>query len=295
MQEMMSDDSEEMLEALDRAIGDHVDWSMTWFCAALAGSGFPTDDLGDTPHIADTFGQWLDRHSGSPLLDQPAFQALRDLHRTTRETGRDLARRIEAGNDVGSYEIEAFADLVRQFHNAARRLEKAFGVAASELDPLTGLNNRFAMRRELLRERERSLRSGKPCTIAIVDLDHFKAINDTHGHAAGDMALQAAAEILSRNVRPFDHVFRYGGEEFLLCLPDAGRKRSAAVLDRIRQVLGATPIDIGAAGPLRLTASFGAAMIDELTPLESTIELADAALYRAKQDGRNLVVIHTPD
>lgn len=292
---MSPDSSEEMLAALDSAIGEHVDWAAAWFCAALAGGGFAHADLDEDPHSADMFSQWLDRNSGSPLLEQPAFQVLRSLHRKTRETGRSLARRIEAGNDVGSYEIEAFADLVKQFHASARRLEKAFGVAASELDPLTGLHNRFAMRRELLRERERSLRNGKPCTIAIADLDHFKSINDRFGHAAGDKALQAAAEILSRNVRPFDHVFRYGGEEFLICLPDAGPNRSSAILDRIRQVLGATPIDIGTVEPLRITASFGAAMISELTPLDATIEAADAALYQAKQDGRNRIVIHKPD
>ncbi|MEQ9328429.1 MAG: diguanylate cyclase [Rhodospirillales bacterium] len=292
---MIPDSSEEMLAALDSAIGDHVDWATAWFCAALAGGGFSNADLDDDPNSADLFHQWLGRNSGSPLLEQPAFQALRSLHRETRQTGRGLARRIEAGNDVGSYEIEAFADLVKQFHAAARRLEKAFGVAASELDPLTGLHNRFAMRRELLRERERSLRNGKPCTIAIADLDHFKSINDQFGHAAGDKALQAAAEILSRNVRPFDHVFRYGGEEFLICLPDAGPNRSSAILDRIRQVLGATPIEIGLGEPLRITASFGAAMIAELTPLDATIEAADEALYQAKQDGRNRIVIHQPD
>lgn len=292
---MTADSSEEMLAALDSAIGEHVDWATAWFCAALAGGGYPQADLDDDTHAGDSFSGLLNRHSGSPLLEQPAFQDLCSLHRETRETGRSLARRIEAGNDVGSYEIEAFADLVRQFHASARRLEKAFGVAASELDPLTGLNNRFAMRRELLRERERSLRNGKPCTIAIADLDHFKSINDRFGHAVGDKALQAAAEILSRNVRPFDHVFRYGGEEFLLCLPDAGPNSSGIILDRIRQVLGATQIDIGMPETLRITASFGAAMINELKPLDATIEAADTALYQAKQDGRNRIVIHRPD
>lgn len=283
--------SEDLIAALDAAINGHVAWSLSWFRAALNGGGFPPEDLDDSPHMQDAFGQWLSGNSASPLLDQPAFESLRQLHREARETGRDLARRIESGQDVGAYEFETFADKVQQFHGAARRLEKAFGAAASELDTLTGLHNRFAMRRELIRERQRSIRSGNPSIIALADVDHFKSVNDTHGHAIGDRVLQKTAELLTANVRPFDHLFRYGGEEFLICLPSADHKQALSILNRIRTALESTEIDNGDGKTLKVTASFGAAEMNAEEELDATIEKADKALYAAKQGGRNRVVM----
>ncbi|MRG73704.1 diguanylate cyclase [Alphaproteobacteria bacterium HT1-32] len=288
---MTNDYAGDLLDALDTAINEHMAWTLDWFRAALAGSGFDSSDLSDSAEETDSFSRWISHNSSSPLLDQPAFHALVQLHQDARTAGRDLARRIEAGQEVGAYELAAFSDQLQQFHVSARRLEKAFGAAASELDTLTGLYNRTAMRRELERERERSLRTGLPCTIALADLDHFKAINDDHGHAAGDRVLQMAAEIFSQNVRPFDHVFRYGGEEFLICLPNADLEQADIVLERVRTALAAILVDIGEADPISVTASFGAAPTCSDIDLNETIELADKALYQAKETGRNRVEI----
>ncbi|MEQ8710507.1 MAG: diguanylate cyclase [Rhodospirillales bacterium] len=288
---MTDDYAGDLLEALDTAINEHMAWTLDWFRAAVAGAGFNSSDLNDSPEPADSFSVWISRNSASPLLDQPAFHALVQLHSDARITGRDLARRLEAGQQVGAYELSAFADQLQQFHVAARRLEKAFGAAASELDTLTGLYNRTAMRRELDRERERSLRTGQPCTLVLADLDHFKAVNDRYGHAAGDRVLQMAAEMFSQNVRPFDHVFRYGGEEFLICLPNADTEQAKTVLERVRTALAATSVDIGEADPISVTASFGAAPTSDSLDLNQTIELADKALYLAKESGRNRVEI----
>ena len=100
-----------------------------------------------------------------------------------------------------------------------------------------------------------------------------------------------AAEVFSQNVRPFDHVFRYGGEEFLICLPNADLVQADIVLERVRTALAEISVDIGEADPISVTASFGAAPTSPDIDLNETIELADKALYQAKETGRNRVEI----
>lgn len=113
-----------------------------------------------------------------------------------------------------------------------------------ELDPLTGLHNRHAMERELERERERFLRTKHPCCIALGDLDHFKQVNDSYGHGVGDRVLEASADCFLRHLRPYDSLYRYGGEEFLFCLPDADLKSARKIIERLRLELESRPVEI---------------------------------------------------
>jgi len=188
-------------------------------------------------------------------------------------------------------DYEAFIDAFNAFVALARRLEKAFAAATSELDELTGVHNRQAMVRELDREFERFRRTGQPFCIVLADLDHFKAINDAHGHAAGDIVLRAAAARLLASLRPYDGVYRYGGEEFLLHLSDIAAAEAAAIIERLRESLVGEPIGLDDTTELNVTASFGLAETSGDTSIEATIKRTDGALYRAKESGRNRLVI----
>jgi diguanylate cyclase (GGDEF)-like protein len=145
------------------------------------------------------------------------------------------------------------------------------------------------MANDLERERRRVLRSGHPCCVAIGDIDHFKKINDTHGHAVGDEVLAACAQRFLRNLRPYDMVYRYGGEEFLFCLPDSDVEQAMDVLERMRHALADTPIEATDRNKIAVAASFGVATMDKDTDSEETARRADAALYEAKRTGRNRV------
>jgi diguanylate cyclase len=154
------------------------------------------------------------------------------------------------------------------------------------LDPLTNVANRRNLDESFLREANRSLRLGTPLTIILLDIDHFKAVNDTFGHPMGDRVLQAIARSLTERSRPYDLVARYGGEEFLGMLPDTPLERGGDAAERYRVAIESMSIEDF---PRQVTASFGVATLIPGQPQESLFEGADRALYRAKQNGRNRV------
>lgn len=179
--------------------------------------------------------------------------------------------------------------LRRQKAELARALEQIRQLATH--DDLTGLLNRRAMLDRMQLEQRRSLRSGSPLLIAQLDIDHFKAVNDTHGHAAGDLVLQSFADTVRRNVRDTDVLARWGGEEFVLLLCDTPAADAVALMERLRQAVQAMQVPVAQGGqPITVTVSIGLARHTPADPLAGTLERADRALYAAKAGGRNRVV-----
>lgn len=155
-------------------------------------------------------------------------------------------------------------------------------------DGLTGLLNRTAIMDCLTAEMERAAREGKDLSVVLLDLDHFKRVNDTHSHAAGDAVLKEAARRMKSAMRGYDQVGRYGGEEFLIVAPGCGEQDSLTLAERVRGCIGSAPVQTPE-GPLDVTCSLGAALACA-TPRQAAdalIERADTALYRAKANGRN--------
>ena len=179
--------------------------------------------------------------------------------------------------------------LRRQKAELAQALEQIRQLATH--DDLTGLLNRRAMLDRMQLEQRRSLRSGSPLLIAQLDIDHFKAVNDTHGHAAGDLVLQSFADTVRRNVRDTDVLARWGGEEFVLLLCDTPAADAVALMERLRQAVQAMQVPVAQGGqPITVTVSIGLARHTPADPLAGTLERADRALYAAKAGGRNRVV-----
>ncbi len=157
---------------------------------------------------------------------------------------------------------------------------------AAATDPLTGALNRRAFEVAAERERLRAERRGDPISVAYVDLDGFKAVNDRHGHQAGDVILEDFAERVVRSIRGTDLFCRIGGDEFVLLLPDTGAREAAAVLQRARTTL-AGDYGIGE----RVTASVGIATFRIVpTTVEAMVDAADSLMYRAKSKGRDHIV-----
>jgi diguanylate cyclase (GGDEF)-like protein len=165
-------------------------------------------------------------------------------------------------------------------------------LSQARVDAKTGLLNAGAWRTEAAVQLAHAQRTGAPVAIAIADLDHFKAVNDTYGHLAGDAALAAAAGILRRQLRPYDLIGRFGGEEFSILLPDTGAAEAAQVAWRLCRSLADEPVP-GAHGDdaLHITASVGVAVTGQPAERDLTdlLAAADAALYEAKHAGRNTV------
>lgn len=156
-------------------------------------------------------------------------------------------------------------------------------------DPLTSSMNRLALEDLVPAELARALRSGRPLSLLMFDLDRFKQLNDRMGHQYGDMALQAVADHTRRLLRAGDHLARYGGEEFLVVLPDTAKPEALEIAERLRQTLEAQAISIGEGAIL--TGSYGVATFPEDGgDFYRLVGRADAALYAAKQAGRNRVI-----
>lgn len=157
-------------------------------------------------------------------------------------------------------------------------------------DALTGLYNFRHFKTVLQAEMDRSKRSGIPTSLVMVDIDHFKAVNDTHGHEVGNLVLQHIADILKDEVRTTDVVCRYGGEEFAMIFPETHLRLAVKVADRIRETIAMTPVHYND-DEISVTASMGASVYIKTSILDTTefVDSVDKYLYEAKQSGRNCI------
>ena len=196
---------------------------------------------------------------------------------------------------VTEYDLEGsrfFTGILRDIRER-KAAQELLRVQATR-DALTGLWNRAAILDLLENELNRSRREGTPVGLVFVDLDHFKRINDTYGHLAGDAVLRATSEKMRAMMRPYDLVGRYGGEEFLIVLPGCDEAKLRKLCERLRAILADTSIEYEKK-TISWTVSVGAAMANPAKEKEAELLLraADLALYRAKTGGRNRVELAT--
>lgn len=213
---------------------------------------------------------------------------------TAKGQKQDLLEGLEAGADdyltkpFDSLELKArlragtrILDLQEQLIAAREQMR----VQATH-DALTGIWNRAAILETLQRELARSERQKLPVAIIMVDIDHFKQINDSHGHLAGDAVLREAARRLRSSIRPYDSIGRYGGEEFLIIVPGTNPQGAFSQAERLRVSMSREPITFSD-GHVNVTISLGVTVNSGGEKGEELIHAADAALYRAKSRGRN--------
>ncbi|MCA3238331.1 MAG: DUF484 family protein [Curvibacter sp.] len=203
---------------------------------------------------------------------------------------RDPARFV-AGNSTDF--LDRLAALVAVCLDSALSTERL--KLAGLTDALTGVHNRRYFESRCLEEVQSARRSKLPLVCLILDVDHFKRINDTYGHPAGDAVLRYVARLIRAQLRGSDVVARYGGEEFVLLLPATALPAALEIAERIRRVIAAQSMPVAASEPLRITVSLGAALLqtgdakDAAALAAELVERADQALYAAKQGGRNRV------
>ena len=166
----------------------------------------------------------------------------------------------------------------------------------SSRDPLTGLANRRQFELALASEIDRVARAGEPALVLMIDIDHFKKINDAHGHPAGDAVLKAVARALHDCIRPMDTVARFGGEEFAMILPNCAPSFGLVVAERVRTKVQDRAIAITPGQQVHVTISIGGAFAPQWVRSSAAlwIERADQQLYRAKAEGRNRACLEQP-
>lgn len=186
--------------------------------------------------------------------------------------------------------LEKLARISDRYQNSLRELSEALKVSALQ-DPLTGLDNRRSLMEQLREESERATRKNQPYGLAILDVDRFKLINDRFGHDAGDKALCAISDAIRKTLREYDVCGRWGGEEFLVLLPETSTEFATQVTERIRSSIEQVQIELPQAESPPITASFALTQYQPGESYSDTINRADALLLEAKALGRNRVVV----
>lgn len=277
------------LGGLDRALSGHTEWLKKWHMLLLHSLENSAGQADVDEVLACRF---LDRFDATPhavLQESPILIELREAGTLMQEKARHLLELVKNAEVIPADQYDSFMNTVLEFNSLARHLQNETWNLLTNIDPLTGIGNRKVMTRELEREHDRFLRSQRPCTVLIADIDHFKRVNDTYGHPVGDRVIVEVADCFVKQLRPYDSVHRYGGEEFLFCLPDTDVTMAATVAERLRRKIEDLIVTLADGETVAVTVSIGLAQMDAQKSIAETISKTDAALYRAKAAGRNRI------
>lgn len=281
-----------IIQVLEQAVSEHRGWLNDWHRSLIFGQPLAAICYSKDSYRRCGFGQWYYSQSSPILSDHSVFILIGQSHRDLHDKAFVLADKIKHYRTISIKDYDSFIAKEQDFSKKIFDLRDEFREILFEIDPLTDISNRQAFFRILSYEYERASRTGQPCCICMVDLDHFKTINDTYGHLTGDRVLRAVARYLTGRLRPYDSMCRYGGEEFLICLPNTKQDMAKKIVTRLRVGLFSLPIDLDSDQHVNITASFGIAKMATNITIDDNITRADEALYAAKYGGRNQVVAY---
>lgn len=304
MKVLVADDSLVMRRLLESSLAG---WGYEVVCASDGSQAWEILSAPDAPRIA-ILDWMMPGQSGLEICrmvraaNLPPYTYIILL--TSRGMREDIVEGMNAGAD--DYVVKPFdrhelevrlraGKRIIDLHLELMRTQEALREQATR-DPLTGIWNRTIILEVLHHELDRSMRDRRPVGALMVDLDHFKDINDTHGHQFGDQALRAIAARIQATVRSYDSFGRYGGEEFLVVAPGCNEGALLAQAERLRRAISTEPFEIEGQS-FHITISVGASAAEpaenSITP-DDLVRAADAALYEAKRTGRNKVVFLAP-
>jgi len=275
-----------MLGELEEACHVHALWHERFARSVMCRLPPHLDDLSEDAHRKCSFGQWYYKHPPTKLREHPSFSAMEAEHeRLHRAAARMLRASVTGTIEPGDF--DEYVSAQARLHLELDSLKHEIEGFLSNRDTLTGAHRRVDLLADLRESHELARRNVQDCCIAFMDLDRFKPVNDTYGHRVGDQLLAAAVRFVMEHLRPFDKVFRYGGDEFLISMPGTDLAAGRAVIERMREGLGTLPLARAGATPIYVTASFGVAQLDPDLSVEESVENADRALLAAKATGRN--------
>lgn len=265
---------------------------LEWSQAVLIGLHYRAPGQSLPRLAASEFGLWLQHKGGAMFESAPGLQQITDA---VAQLDSVVLPQLMRGEEQGL--AASMPDHVRELQELVARIKHLlnglFDMVAeieSGSDPLTNVLNRRFLPSVVGREISIARRQRSAFSVLLLDIDHFKAINDQHGHSGGDQVLRQFAEVLHQSCRSSDFVFRYGGEEFLVVLVDAQQEAALATAEKLGAEIRRHVFNIPEAGPLHITASIGVATFDGHPDYAYLIDRADQALYQAKQAGRDRAV-----
>lgn len=272
---------------LEQALYNHQQWYNSIVRSLICKLPFDQHDINADAHKVCRFGQWYYETASEELRQHPGFTALGEEHLHMHKIAAKLLVTVNDGSTVSSYDYDDFANAVEKMRLEIVVLQRELSDLIYNRDALTGAINRINMLPVLREQQLLVKRHVQLCSLAMLDLDHFKTINDQYGHRAGDYVLAGISRFIINNIRPYDKFFRIGGEEFLICFQNASTKLAFEMVERLRIGISKMQINVNENQYINITASFGISSIESDSSVEQSIEHADKALYRAKNKGRN--------
>lgn len=287
---MPSEQMRKAVNELEQAIYNHEQWTEMLYGTLICRMTPDHRDVSVDAHRQCRFGQWYYKSGAVTLDGHPGFMEIGLEHERLHQYAAGLLRAAMDGEPIALKDYERFVSALKRLRLEIATVQREFEDALYNLDPLTGTPSRIGMLTKLREQQELVKRKVHACTIAMMDLDRFKTINDKYGHGVGDKVLIGFARHIMAHLRPYDKLFRYGGEEFLICLPDTDAQAGQGIIDRLREELASLPHNADGMESFHVTVSFGLTLLDPDIPVEQSIERADKALFVAKARGRNLAV-----
>lgn len=282
---------EQVIFMLEQALEEHSKWIKLWNSRAICNLPFPADYLDNNAYLECEFAKWFLASKSEGWMHQLDYENIFSIHRTMHEEARLLAEKVKRGEEVVEEDYYRFVNYEWSFSQRLQKLKDKITRLQISFDSLTGIFNRQAMMPILMQEQAYIDRDKKECSLAMADLDFFKKVNDSYGHANGDLVLKKVATFLRSNLRPYDALFRYGGEEFLFCLPNTNVITAQQLLNRLRADLEKMPIKLTTDEIISVTISIGIASMSSQCTTEESVHKADVALYEAKSKGRNCISV----
>lgn len=278
------------LHELDRAIALHAQWLARLNRQLICGGNASPDDIAGDAHLRCPLGYWLHGAEHERAKKDPGHAALEVAHQSMHEIARHLLNAQAASEPIPGADYDALVAVASRIRQLLRRKEQELTERLGAVDKLTGLWNRQAVHLRLAEEVERVQRSRQPCAVCFVDLDDFAKVNAAHGQLIGDAVLKAVAGFFTSHLRGYDTLFRLGGEEFLLCLPNIDLDQAGALINRLREKLAAHVFKVEDR-KIQFTASFGLVNLEPIFFVDETLERVERAQLIAKSEGGNRVCV----
>jgi diguanylate cyclase (GGDEF)-like protein len=278
------------LHDLDHAVASHAAWLARFNRQLICREDANDDDLAADAHLRCRFGAWFHGERQHDLADEASLAAIDASHRAMHDIARHLLTCQASGDPIPGADYDAFTAIAARFRQLLRRLELELMERLGAVDNLTGVWNRQAVNLRLAEETERVQRSRQPCTLCYADIDDFAHFNESHGQRLGDILLKALAGFFAAHLRGYDTIFRIGGEEFLLCLPNTDIPQAAVLIDRLRIRLADHDFSLEGRES-KITASFGVVALEPIFFIDETLERVQRAQLIAKAEGGNQVCV----
>jgi diguanylate cyclase (GGDEF)-like protein len=286
---------QQALDELQEATRDHEVWFGNLMRGLVCRVEPTADDLDPEGHQRCRFGRWYHGPGQEVLREQPSFAAIESEHVRLHRLAARVLDQAATGAQVQTSDYDEIVACGTQLRLELETLRHEIETALRDRDAVTGAFGRVEILPALREAGELVRRAVQQACIAFMDLDHFKDVNDIHGHRIGDQVLAGSVQFVTAHLRSYDRVFRYGGDEFLILLPAAHIEVAHRLIERLRSGLAVTTLAVDEAGrPVRMTASFGITPLEPDVSAEESMDRADKALLLAKSAGRNRVIRWDP-